>query len=622
MIDLEPDRRTGGRILSSGRSARTDTARSPRRSRDDSGMAIVWFALTLVLLMGFVGFAIDLSNWWRVSNQLQAGADAAALAGVVRLPGNLAEARVEADRIAEANQTDINDLSTQVTYGAGPDQLKVTTTATVDNFFLGVLGFDTTTIRRTATAEYQGPIPMGSPENLLGSDPETAVSTRDYWLEKEGEANNKSNGDRFSAAGVADAIGNKLEPTSLTSEYDSRGYSFIVRVGPNPPSGELVLDLFDPAFINVGATCDTNVNQAETGMPDVATAADWQDTSENSSRNVVPNNPLYGQGDMYGDAVTRYANTGFSPFCTGDTTIRGEETAPGPWANLQTDYVMRYPSTNAADPLGGGIIDTVSCPASARSFAPVGSRRGNAHDIQSYLSPTGPTRSSPTGLYVRQVFHRWVRVCRIANPAPGDYIVQVVTPDGVEGQNRFSMRAAIVPSASNDHPAVGQNQHVKLFANGRLPIYSNARRADGSVGSPEFYLAEIDEGNAGRVLTLEFWDIGDIGSTDGNPARTTFAVIAPSGGITCSISPLLGGAVASGCELMNISSIVSGVWHYQAQLVTVRVQLPANYQCSTDPMVGCWFRIRMGYSANARPTDVTTWTARLNGDPVRLVRNP
>jgi Flp pilus assembly protein TadG len=591
-----------------------------RSRRDDSGIVIVWFALSLTMLLGFVGFAIDLSNWWRVANQLQATSDAAALAGAVRLPGNLTAAREEAERIAQANGGSIGAITTAIGYGNNEAQLTVTTTVTVRNAFLGVLGIGTTTLSRTSTAEYQGPIPMGSPENILGNDPESGTR-RDYWIVKASEDNRKENGDRFGSSVVDGAVGNKTDPVSLTSEYDPNGYSFLIRVEPGAPAGELVIDVYDPAHINVGFACGTATDGAATGMPDPAMAADWQATPAASPLNVVPGNPLYGQGAMYSDATTRYGNDDTSPFCPGDSSPAVYDPG-GPWSNQEMSFIVRRPAANGGDPLSGTIIDQLNCSSAERTFPAVGSWAGDTQDIQGFLAPTGWQRDTPTGHYVRRVFHRWVRICRITAPVAGDYAIQAVTRPGDEGQNRFSLRAAIVPSGTNTNPALGQNQGVKVFANGRLPIYVNAVRPGGLPGTPEFYVAEIAAGNGGRVLTLEFWDIGDVGSGDGNPATTTFEVLAPNGGVTCSISPVLGGAVANGCELSGIESMSGPQWLYQGQLVTAQIALPSNYSCSPNPAIGCWFRVRMHYSPNARPIDSTTWTARLDGNPVRLVRNP
>jgi Flp pilus assembly protein TadG len=556
-------------------------AASHRHSRrsDESGIVVVWFALCLIVLMAFVGVAIDLSNWWRVANRLQATSDAAALAGVVRMPGDLGEPTNEARRVAAANGFDhsVAPVQVDVAQGRTPAQLKVTTRTTVTNSFLGLLGIKTTNLARTSIAEYQGPVPMGSPENLLGSDPDQAID-KEIWLNIAGQTNPKTAGDRFTSGGSANI------------EYSENGYFYKVRVTEAAAGRDLVIHAYDPAFVMVDDTCTSN-------LPTAAQLAALQTTYGANNTHRVPNNPLY-PGPMFADASTRYASGSANDFCTGDNTSGASGT------NINTVFTVRQPSANLYDPMAGTAIDTASC-RSEQTFTPVNGA------LYPHLNPTNPSYASTTSLYVRQVFRRWVPICRIANAQIGDYVVQIKTPGAAGGHNRFSLRAGFVPTTSNAAPTIGLNRGVQLFANGRLPQYVNAVRSDGTSSTPTFYLAEIPAGSAGRTLTLEFWDIGDV-----NNGTTNFEVLPPSGSPTCVISPVKSGAVASGCTLSGIASS-----QYNGELVTATIALPNNYSCSANPNIGCWFRIRMSYSANAQPVDTTTWVARLDGDPIRLVPN-
>src|SRR5579862_7072587 len=59
-----------------------------RARRDQRGIVLVWMALTLVILLMFAGFMVDLGAWYTQSQTLQQAADAAALAGATYLPNN------------------------------------------------------------------------------------------------------------------------------------------------------------------------------------------------------------------------------------------------------------------------------------------------------------------------------------------------------------------------------------------------------------------------------------------------------------------------------------------------------------------------------------------------------
>jgi hypothetical protein len=52
--------------------------------------------------------------------------------------------------------------------------------------------------------------------------------------------------------------------------------------------------------------------------------------------------------------------------------------------------------------------------------------------------------------------------------------------------------------------------------------------------------------------------------------------------------------------------------------VTVSIPIPADYRCDDTSPTGSWFRIN--YQFNGAVSDVTSWTASLTGDPVRIVQ--
>src|SRR5690606_33190611 len=112
----------------------------------------------------FAGLAIDVANWWFTAQRVQRAADSAALAGVVHMPDDIDEARSTAADIATRNGYTHGAGSTIVSEEADrPSQLRVTITTSTKNFFAGIVGLDSTTITRTAVADYTGSVPMGSP---------------------------------------------------------------------------------------------------------------------------------------------------------------------------------------------------------------------------------------------------------------------------------------------------------------------------------------------------------------------------------------------------------------------------------------------------------------------------
>src|SRR6267378_4000028 len=71
--------------------------------RDQKGQTLVIVALMIVVLLGFTGLVTDI-GWYEVNlMRIQRAADAAALAGVVFLPGNIPGAVTAAQNEAAKN---------------------------------------------------------------------------------------------------------------------------------------------------------------------------------------------------------------------------------------------------------------------------------------------------------------------------------------------------------------------------------------------------------------------------------------------------------------------------------------------------------------------------------------
>ncbi|MFV2040336.1 MAG: pilus assembly protein TadG-related protein, partial [Acidimicrobiales bacterium] len=214
----------------------------------EGGYVLVMMAIMFVLLMMFAGYSVDVGNWNVHRNETQTAAEAAALGGVAFLPDDFVTAKLTAEQIAMNHGYALTSVN--VTLGGGSNQLKVTITEEVSNYFLRVMGNDSTTISNTALAEFEQPVEMGSPEFILGNDPETGLSS-DYWLSIASRNVRKDLGDRFATrrcyAGTANCSG------TWNSEYDSSGYKYAVTV--TDTTQPLRIQIFDPEWAWTGSTC-------------------------------------------------------------------------------------------------------------------------------------------------------------------------------------------------------------------------------------------------------------------------------------------------------------------------------------------------------------------------------
>jgi hypothetical protein len=151
---------------------------SSRVHRDERGYVALMFALfTGFLLIPLCAISVDVARWYVEVQRVQNAADAAATAGVTFLPDNFASAKATAIAVAGRNgYPNSGTSSISVSVGAKPTQLVVTITSSIHNAFGAGLGKDLANITRSATADYNGPAPMGSPCNAFGNEPPGAVS--------------------------------------------------------------------------------------------------------------------------------------------------------------------------------------------------------------------------------------------------------------------------------------------------------------------------------------------------------------------------------------------------------------------------------------------------------------
>jgi hypothetical protein len=250
-----------------------DTERSvsatgpPVRRRDDHGIVVVYFALALVVIMGFAAFVVDLGYWYYRAAQVQRAADAAALAGVVYMPGDFGTASTIADNVARDNGFDPAKYSVAVSpVPNAPHELTVTIKdPDVPTFFARAFGLTKVAETRTATAKYDTAIPLGSPENSFGTgDLSLGVgSPTNIWAAVNGYCTSKENGDQFLSRLDVTWNGSQwtcpsapTRPAVVNDEYDATGYYYDV-VTPNPTgtlSAPITVQAYDPAYEPAGCS--------------------------------------------------------------------------------------------------------------------------------------------------------------------------------------------------------------------------------------------------------------------------------------------------------------------------------------------------------------------------------
>jgi Flp pilus assembly protein TadG len=556
----------------------------------DAGYVAVMTAFLMITLTGLAAFAVDVGNWYLVGQQEQRAVDAAVMAGVTYLPGDATKAISTAQTYSKINGfQDATSATTVIAAIDGrPTRLRVTSSRVVTNFFGSLLGVATTTVGRTAVADFAGPVPMGSPCNTFGNDPDPAGNRATtcsgvlgaFWANINSKGASKINGDAYQG-NVCDATvdGCSSSSSGPNTDYATDGYYYTVSV-KTPGMSSVTVELFDPVFVHTGLTCP------DSGNPDVF--------DENGDKAVDARN------DLVTNESTRYAPGASSAWCTGDALLGSLNSS----LVMNTQFTVRDPGTNSWDvstfPVHTG------CQKTYPGYYGKLYQLLNKGSTSTYNENNSGVVSSPADTSLVNGFRRWTTLCTISNPVVGDYLIQVkanglsTALDAANASNHFAMRA--YGSVSGD------KENLSISGREKMGIYANAPGA-----TTEFYLARVPSSAAGQTLKVRLFDVGDSSGTG------TIKMISPpdaTGGVFtgCVGTLSTGSAVAlTNCSLTVTNATHNGKWQ------AISVPIPAAYSCTDSDMTKCWVRLQYSYGSGNQPNDVTSWTASIEGDPVRLV---
>ncbi len=296
------------------------------RIGDDRGAILPMMAVMLVVLMGAAAMAVDLGWLFWQSIEIQHGADAAALAGVVYEPDQRDEAHTQGTAAAVENgfvhdplngdEIEILDFVDDPTAVEQSSQLRATVTRRVPTFFMKVFGLGTVDISRTALAEYVQPLALGSPESRFGTDPETGYDPG-LWGSIKGTYGPKSWGDRYSSLCLGGGFGLGCTPNpearpslSPGTAAATGGYLYGIEVGAG--ASGLAVEIFDGPYYDGNSV--------------------FEFAGDNGSASQFPDAPMWFM--LYGPDVTPLDTTdGNELLCAVKYDARQNRTDEFPWWN-------------------------------------------------------------------------------------------------------------------------------------------------------------------------------------------------------------------------------------------------------------------------------------------------
>ncbi|MDF1542912.1 MAG: pilus assembly protein TadG-related protein [Anaerosomatales bacterium] len=133
-------------------------------AKGESGAVAIVVAVMLVVLLGLGAIVIDAGILYSHRRQMQTAADAAALAGVLELPGDPVGARATADQYALLNSPDADQrlFTVDSTYVANDTLVAELTDTSRRLFFARFIGWDEAPVSARAVAVAGSPITYGS----------------------------------------------------------------------------------------------------------------------------------------------------------------------------------------------------------------------------------------------------------------------------------------------------------------------------------------------------------------------------------------------------------------------------------------------------------------------------
>jgi Flp pilus assembly protein TadG len=534
-----------------------------------AGQILVIFALMLTVLIGLVGIAIDVTYAWRNGLQIQRAADAAAMAGVVYLPGAVTTGENKAIAIAGANGYPPSTVTAAPT-SFDTRKMDVTITADVPTFFVNLFGVNHWTISRSARAAYNMPVPMGSPQPYYGVAGTYKIGTTSYTMKgPANEAISQPNG--FWATMMTQGAGASGGDAFLPKKLNS---------GTNPPTG-------------VNPTHDT-AHYYDYGiqMPAGSTGTVWIFDPV-----FCATDGRQGTGEWWlggTNAVSSYFNlfdTHNQPY------VASAQTPVGSSGTFFTNETYTDSSEN------GGTLTSGTTECKAGITSSVNDPRywhNKWWNLSAYITANGGNGTMSGGIGGELYQLR-------TTTDPGDS-----SQDSTNGFNDFSIYVE----------STGSAQSAQVYGLGAMESFFLLPQSAAS----EFYLAQIDQSSgAGKTIEIKLWDVGDVNNLSSaslqilQPGATTWSAVT---GMTWTASKPSGSTSTAPCGSGtggSITSYTSSTKQYDGCWLTININIDPGY--TTYPLTTKgWWKIRYTTGTGSDyATDLTTWQVNIRGNPVHLI---
>lgn len=328
-----------------------------RIHRDERGQTIILVALSLPLLLAFVGIAVDVGALFKDKRTLQTAADAAAMAAALNLSGNYTQAATAAatangyTNAANGVTVTVNDPPTWPgsnylsSGGTANGYVEVTITKTESTIFLALFGYPSVNVLARAVATNTGPgVCMLTG---LGSVPllTTPLVVSGTVLARQcGVVVNTANSPPMAVSG-------SLSATSIGAVGScGSGNSSCQNSSPTPASG--IIPYTDPFAALAQPTCAGGANLIINGGTQVLPAGCYNSLTASGTYTITLSGAylfsgpvsLSGNGTITGTGVTLFMTPGGS--LTVNSPVVMNLTAPNTTSSTYNGILFAQGSTN------------------------------------------------------------------------------------------------------------------------------------------------------------------------------------------------------------------------------------------------------------------------------------
>jgi len=514
-----------------------------RRLQRDDGYVMAMMGLLIVPLVIVTAFATDVGQWYAQAAQMQRTADAAALAGVVWIGDKTDPNRYRTEALKVADQNGFGDGDTvngsPVTVTVTkvpPNRLRVTIDARAMVFFGPAAGKTRQDLERSAAAEFNLSVPLGSPRNFLGTGNlgKGAVGTpyqrEGLWMAISGYCTDKQQGDRIAAAYSGGPSGGNGCTGAQNPEFSDVSYELYIDLPTTRAYATNVL-IFNGNF---------STNTGASSCPSYA--------SRNPTLETCP-------GNLAGKA--RQPTT--------FTLYRADSTP------LDDTDNPTMASVNGCGTSTAGINGTKTFDA----------RTDGNSDTNFTFNPSASLFDGSS------VWNSWWNMCTIPSTALGGrYILRVraqASTAGVAAQNNGSNAYGVVANRSTTQALCDSRTDItcpRVYAKDYLSVFATQS------GLPQFFLAEIGPEHAGKRVLIKLWDPAE--------GATELRIRRPTGCSTWAYQTFDwtdGSNSGTGVDRINITS-----FSFNNRSVDISFRLPTTY---SPALCNQWYQVEYAFSPGA-----------------------